>query len=75
MTKGNQIRISRLVQKLYPLEFRRETEQSRKTGVKKKEESKYAVKETSKRKVPRRAAAISSEQKTRDGRTLTCNQV
>ena len=68
ITKGNPIRMSRPVQKLYPLEIRCETEKVQKSGVGNAEESmsKHAVEVTSRRNVPRRAAAISSEQKTRE---------
>ena len=63
ITRGKPIRMSRPIQKLYLLEIRRETES---TGVRNAEEqSEQTIKETTKRNVPRRAAAIASEQKTR----------
>ena len=68
ITKGKPIRMSRPVQKLYPLEIRCEAEQARKSGVGYLEEhkSKQTVEKASRRNVPRRAAAIASEQKTRE---------
>ena len=67
ITKGKPIRMSRPIQKLYPLEIRCETERTENAGVGNAEEqSEQTVKETMKRNVPRRAAAIASEQKTRE---------
>ena len=65
--KGKPIRMSRPIQKLYPLEIRCETERTENAGVGNAEEqAEQTVKETMKRNVPRRAAAIASEQKTRE---------
>ena len=59
--------MSRPIQKLYPLEIRCETERTENAGVGNAEEqSEQTVKGTVKRNVPRRAAAIASEQKTRE---------
>ena len=65
--KGKPIRMSRPIQKLYPLEIRYKTERTKNAGVGNAEEqSEQMVKETMKRNVPRQAAAIAFEQKTRE---------
>ena len=55
ITKGKPIRMSRPIQKLYPLEIRCETERTENAGVGNAEEqSEQTVKQTLKRNVPRR---------------------
>ena len=55
ITKGKPIRMSRPIQKLYPLEIRCETERTENAGVgNAKEQLEQTVKETLKRNVPRR---------------------
>ena len=70
ITKGKPIRMSRPIQKLYPLEIRCVSDSTKKSGVGTTEErmSEPAVNEVkvSGRNVPRRAAAIASEERTRE---------